>query len=301
MKAFAPAKINLTLAVCAKAADGYHPLSSLVAFADCGDVLEFAPADDISLRIHGPFGASLNAGPDNLVMRAALALHAATNCQKGAAISLHKILPVASGLGGGSADAAATLRALNQLWKCGLSMQDLEELGGALGADIPVCIQSRSRIMRGHGNILEDLPGWPVLDAVLVNPGVALSTKAVFDRFDALGLDGPLDDGAPGPAAAPDAALAILANRPNALTPAACALAPAIADLLTMLSAQKQTRLARLCGSGATCMALTENAQDAATLAAAISAAHRDDWVQAVRLGGRIHGQKFGSETPLSI
>ncbi len=285
MKAFAPAKINLSLAIGAKAVDGYHPLESLVVFADCGDALTFVTSDALSLRLDGPFGGALAAEADNLVLRAARALQERTGIKAGARITLHKNLPIAAGLGGGSADAAAALRGLNRLWRCGLDTQALEQLAASLGADVPVCVQSRTRLMRGRGEILENPPAWPVLHAVLVNPGIKLSTGAVFARFDAMGRAGPLHGHTPGAAATPQQALEHLADLPNSLTGAACALVPEIAALLEELASCEPTRLARLCGSGATCMALVASAADGITLARAIARAHPQYWVRAARLG----------------
>ena len=145
-------------------------------FAKVGDQLFIEPAPDLSLKIDGPYAKGLDTGPENLVLRAANILQKTTGCQKGAAIRLHKALPIASGIGGGSADAAATLRGLNRLWACGLSAADLERIGQTLGADVPVCVQNRPRLMSGYGEILHDVGAWPTLHGVLVNPGFALST-----------------------------------------------------------------------------------------------------------------------------
>jgi 4-diphosphocytidyl-2-C-methyl-D-erythritol kinase len=285
---FAPAKINLSLQVGALAANGYHPLSSLVVFANIGDRVSFVASSALSFALEGPFGGALEAGEDNLVMRAARALQAHNTSNKGAGITLRKALPVASGIGGGSADAAATLRGLNRLWGCGLSDPQLEHMARKLGADVPVCVQSRPRLMRGIGDVLEDVSGWPELDAVLVNPGFAVATKDVFARFDALGLGQAEDESGVRPAATKQAALKILERLSNALTPAACAEAPQIATLLDELVQYPQTRLARLCGSGATCVALVDSANAATQLAFDVQTAHPDYWVQAVKLGGSL-------------
>jgi 4-diphosphocytidyl-2-C-methyl-D-erythritol kinase len=288
VREFAPAKINLSLQVGALGADGYHPLCSLVVFADVGDRLSCTPAPALSLALEGPFGGALQAGEDNLVMRAARVLQAHSTSNKGAHIILHKVLPVASGIGGGSADAAATLRGLNRLWGCGLNDPQLEVIARKLGADVPVCVQSRSRLMRGIGDVLEDVFGWPELDAVLVNPGFAVATKDVFARFDALGLGQSVDEPGGRPAATKQAALKMLEQLSNALTPAACAEAPHIATLLDELVQYPQTRLARLCGSGATCVALVDSAKAATQLAFDVQTAYPDYWVQAVKLGGSL-------------
>ena len=280
----APAKINLSLHVAPLGRGGYHALHSLVMFANCGDRLHVAPAQDLRVDVEGPFGDGLDGGPDNLVVRAAQALRNACTVQKGAHITLHKALPVASGIGGGSADAAAALRGLNRLWDCGLDFAQLEALGATLGSDVPVCVQSRTRLMSGRGEVLNDGPHWPVLHGVLVNPGCAVSTTQVFSRFDALGHGLALDDMPFSDAKSVKAAIAQLQKTSNALTSAASAEAPAIAALLDTLVAYPQTKLARLCGSGATCLALVEGQQEAADLAAVLHQAHPKYWVQAVEL-----------------
>ncbi len=280
----APAKINLSLHVAPLGRDGYHTLHSLVMFADYGDRLHFAPAQDLRVDVEGPFGDGLDGGPDNLIVRAAQALRNACAMQKGAHITLHKALPVASGIGGGSADAAAALRGLNRLWDCGLDFAQLEALGAALGSDVPVCVQSRARLMSGRGEVLNDGPHWPVLHGVLVNPGCAVSTAQVFSRFDALGHGTASDGMSFSDAKSVKAAISQLQKTSNALTPAACAEAPAIAILLDALAAYPQAKLARLCGSGATCLALVEGQQEAADLAAVLHQVHPKHWVQAVEL-----------------
>ncbi len=282
---FAPAKINLTLRVGSLGHDGYHPLESLVVFADAGDRLGFAAASDLTLTNTGPFGQTLGAGTDNLVWRAANALKKATGYQKGAAITLHKALPIASGIGGGSADAAATLRGLNRLWGCGLSDIDLENIGRPLGADVPVCVQSRTRFMCGRGEVLQDIKDWPVLHGVLVNPGFAVSTGAVFSRFDEMDHGVPLSGKSPASANDVEGAILQLQGFENSLSAAACALEPRIAALLSMLEAQPQTRLARLCGSGASCVALVRDASTARALAQDLQKTDPQFWVKSVELG----------------
>jgi 4-diphosphocytidyl-2-C-methyl-D-erythritol kinase len=281
----APAKINLTLKVGPRATGGYHPLQSLVVFADVGDQLSFEHAPALSLSIDGPFGNGLDAGPQNLVLRAANALRETMGHQKGAAIRLHKALPVASGIGGGSADAAATLRGLNQLWDCGLSAADLERIGQALGADVPVCVQSRPRFMAGYGEILRDAGRWPTLHGVLVNPGFALSTAQVFARFDDLGLGEALRGDAMASPSDDKTALIQLEAGQNTLTKAATALEPRLGELLKMLEQCPQAQLVRLCGSGATCLALTDTQGDAIHLEQELRMKYPKHWVQSVKLG----------------
>ncbi|MDQ7019392.1 MAG: 4-(cytidine 5'-diphospho)-2-C-methyl-D-erythritol kinase [Robiginitomaculum sp.] len=282
---FARAKINLTLKVGPLGRDGYHPLESLVVFADAGDRLDFAPAPDLTLAITGPFGEGLDTGVDNLVLRAARALLKASGKRAGAHIILDKALPIASGIGGGSADAAAALRGLNRLWGCKLSYTELENIGQALGADVPVCVQSRTRFMSGRGEVLHDVKTWPVLDAVLVNPGFAVSTAAVFSHFDEMNHGETLSGESCTGAKDFDEAIVRLRGFENSLSAAACALEPRIASLLSALDAQPQTQLARLCGSGATCVALVRDACAARSLAQDLQKTYPQAWIKSVKLG----------------
>ena len=257
------AKINLALHVRRRRPDGYHELETLFAFCADGDRLSAAPADTLSLTIEGPFGEGLSAGPDNLVLRAAEALRSETGMRAGAAIWLDKRLPVASGIGGGSADAAAALRLLVRLWGVTVGDETLHAIGAALGADVPACVASRACRGEGRGDALdfldEDaLAGRPVL---LVNPRVAVPTGPVFQRWD--GIDH-------GPLAAGDPLAAALAGR-NDLEPPARAMQPVIAEVVDALAAMPGVVLARMSGSGATCFALCDSldARDAADRALA--------------------------------
>lgn len=258
----APAKINLALHVTGRRADGYHLLDSLVVFTELGDRVTVAPGP-LSLTVTGPFAADLPVDGDNLCLRAARSVGA--DC----AITLHKTLPVASGIGGGSADAAAVLRAL-------LRRPSRPE---ALGADVPVCLAGIPARMRGVGEVIDPLPGLPALDLVLVNPRVALSTPAVFTALDR--RDNPPMPEVPN---APDAAglTEWLADTRNDLQPAAIRLAPAVAEALSALKAAG-ARLARMSGSGATCFGIFEGETAAKAAAAAIAAAHPRWWVMATR------------------
>jgi 4-diphosphocytidyl-2-C-methyl-D-erythritol kinase len=270
------AKINLALHVRRRREDGYHDLETLFAFCADGDELAAAPAETLSLAIDGPFGEGLSAGPDNLVLRAAEALRAEAGVTAGAAIRLDKRLPVASGIGGGSADAAAALRLLVRLWGVDVADAALHEIAAALGADVPACLVSKSCRGEGKGDALDliddrTLAGVPVL---LVNPRVAVPTGPVFQRWDRQDR-GALREGEPLAAA--------LAGR-NDLQPPAEAMQPVIADVVAALSAQPGVRLARMSGSGATCFALFDDlaARDAAD--AAIAAAHPGWWRLATAL-----------------
>ncbi|OYV33349.1 MAG: 4-(cytidine 5'-diphospho)-2-C-methyl-D-erythritol kinase, partial [Rhodospirillales bacterium 20-64-7] len=255
---FAPAKVNLYLHVTGKRADGYHLLDSLAVFPAVGDLLQAVPAEALTLRVTGPFAGGLQGEQDNLILRAARRLKPDGT----AAITLEKRLPVASGIGGGSADAAAALRLLAGLW--GLDAPDAG-MALALGADVPVCLASRPVRMQGIGEILQPAPGLPAFGMVLVNPGVAVPTPAVFKARQ--GGYGPVADL---PAAWPDASATArdLARFGNDLQPAAIGLQPVIAEVLAALAVLPGALLSRMSGSGATCFALFETAA-AASMAAA--------------------------------
>ncbi|MBL8531524.1 MAG: 4-(cytidine 5'-diphospho)-2-C-methyl-D-erythritol kinase, partial [Hyphomonadaceae bacterium] len=179
LRVFAPAKINLTLQVGPPGGDGMHPLQSVVAFADVGDWVEVAPSEGLTLAMDGPFAPMLTQDEDNLVLRAARLLAAEGQVRAGAALRLSKHLPVASGIGGGSSDAAAALKALNQLWALDLDVAALAQLGRRLGADVPVCLGARSAWMTGAGEQVAAL-ALPEMDVVLVNPLRPAPTAQVF-------------------------------------------------------------------------------------------------------------------------
>ena len=225
-------------------------LDSLVVFPGAGDVLRAGPSVGLPLAVEGPMGRGLAAGADNLVLRAAMALAAAGGVVPRAALVLEKRLPVASGIGGGSADAAAALRMLNRAWGLGLDAAALAVVGAGLGADVPVCVASRPAVMRGVGEVLLPAPALPSCGIVLVNPGVALSTPAVFAA-----RTGDFSAPAVLPEAWADAVamVADLAVLDNDLEAAALTLCPAVGDVLAWLRAQPGCMLARMSGSGATC------------------------------------------------
>jgi 4-diphosphocytidyl-2-C-methyl-D-erythritol kinase len=280
----APAKLNLTLRVVGKREDGYHLLDSLVAFTEYGDVVEAVPADELSLTMDGPFGAALAGDPaENLVLRAARLLAEAAGVAPRAGLRLTKNLPIASGIGGGSSDAAATLLALSDLWDIRPAAGDLARLGLKLGADVPVCLAGRPARLEGIGERIGPAPELPPAPIVLVNPGIGLATPAVFRA-----RTGPFSAGA-GPAgvlptAPPDpAALArALALYENDLAAPAVTLLPVIADVLAMLDAAPGRLIARMSGSGATCFALF--AEGSAAEEAAEAATQRGWWAIATRL-----------------
>lgn len=280
----APAKINLFLHVGDKRADGFHALQSLVAFTEVGDDLAFAPADALTLTIDGPFGAELSAGDDNLIIKAARVFEPAIGTAKGAYITLTKNLPVASGIGGGSADCAATLRGLNTLWGLGLVPAVLQEIGASLGSDVPVCITCQPQWMEGRGEVLTELPALPDLAIVLVNPGVGVPTGKVFGALkERRGVDLPL----PPEFASANDLVAYLKDTANDLEAPARVIAPVIGEVLDFIAGQGAL-LSRMSGSGATCFGLFENGTDAAKAADAIHAAHPGWWAVASRLGARI-------------
>ena len=277
----APAKINLFLHVTGRRADGYHLLDSLVVFAAAADRLRAAPSDTLSLSIDGPFAAGLGADDDNLVLRAARALAAHTHpTPAGAALSLHKALPVASGIGGGSADAAAALRLLAALWRSDADAKRLAAIALGLGADVPVCLASRPARMGGVGEQLAPAPAIPELGMVLINPGLPLPTAAVFAARDAS-----FTPPAVLPPAWPTAAAmaADLRHTTNDLEPAAIRLCPPIAEVLAALTASPGSHLARMSGSGATCFALYDTPAAAKAAAAALARPGWWSW------GGGLH------------
>jgi 4-diphosphocytidyl-2-C-methyl-D-erythritol kinase len=284
----APAKINLTLRVLGRRVDGYHDIESLVVFArtpGTGDRLSFAPGGALELELSGPYGNATGPPGDNLVLKAAHALAASVEGLEVGRFMLDKRLPVASGLGGGSADAAAALRLLARANAVAGDDPRLFAAARSTGADVPVCLQGRPRIMRGIGEKLVEPLALPVLPAVLVNPGVAVATGDAFAR---LGLSPGEVRGHETATTVPSeraALLAFLADDVNDLEPAAIALAPVIADVLARLRALPDCRFARMSGSGATCFALFDTAGAATAAAHRLKAAHPDWWVGATELG----------------
>lgn len=277
----APAKINLFLHVVGRRADGYHMLDSLVAFADCHDLIRVDDSDTLTLALEGPFAGDLGDDADNLVLRAARALmnaagDAGSPVTGGAAITLTKNLPVASGIGGGSADAAAALQALNSLWRLDLSTETLAEIGLSLGADVPVCLFGRPARFQGVGEKITAAGPLPFVGLVLVNPGVAVSTAKVFTS-----RQGDYSETASFPENVPGVRdlISALDETRNDLTPPAIALSPQIADVLAALGTQPDCLLTRLSGSGATCLGLFSDEKIARHAAAAIRQAHPDWWV----------------------
>jgi len=260
---FARAKVNLFLHVTGRRADGYHVLDSLAIFPPVGDVLELEPASAFSLRITGPFASGLDI-EQNLVLRAARLFAEATGHPHDCAFALEKNLPVASGIGGGSADAAAALRLLARHWNTEIP----RELALRLGADVPVCLGSRPARMSGIGEIIARAPPLPDFGIVLVNPGLAVSTPAIFQTR--TGAFSPVADLASGWENA-ETLVADLSRQTNDLEPPAIALAPKIAEVLGALGADENCLLARMSGSGATCFGLFRSPQEATEAAAALA------------------------------
>jgi 4-diphosphocytidyl-2-C-methyl-D-erythritol kinase len=285
----APAKINLTLRVIARRPDGYHDLDSLVVFAGVGDTLTFAPGRTLALTVDGPTAAASGTLDDNLVLKAARALAERVEGLKLGRFALAKRLPVAAGLGGGSSDAAAALRLLARANRIAIDDPRLLDAARATGADVPVCLNPRPRVMRGIGDILSRPLALPKLPAVLVNPRVAVPTKDVFTALRAhLDARQDAENGADFESAKRLRAKALidaLVSERNDLEAPAIAIAPAIAEVLADLRAIRSCRLARMSGSGATCFGLFATAPAAAAAARMLRAKHPNWWVRATRLG----------------
>lgn len=276
----APAKVNLTLRVIGRRADGYHELESLVAFADLADTLTFEPGAGLTLELRGPFARECGPTEDNLVLRAASVLGGKVTGLKTGRFILEKNIPVAAGLGGGSSDAAAALRLLARAGNLAADDPRLLAVAGELGADVPVCLGPKARIMRGLGEILSGAVELHKFATVLVNPGVALATKDVFAAFKPQG-----GDKLPDIPHAQDALLKLLACHGNDLEPAAISLRPAVAEVLAALRALPGCRLGRMSGSGATCFGLFGSTAEAEAAAKSLRETHNKWWVHAGTLG----------------
>ena len=283
----ARAKINLSLRIMGRRADGYHELQSLVVFADAGDRLVAAPSDELSLSVTGPFAPALRGEPDNLVLRAARELREALGLSAGAHLTLEKNLPVASGIGGGSADAAAALRGLTRLWGAEPGEAKLASIALCLGADVPVCLDAAPALMWGVGELMTRVDALPRFYLVLANPGIALSTASVFRALQAQ----PLQEMPIGPELPPfpslDALVIWLGGHGNDLEAPARRLAPEIASVIAAIAATPGCRLARMSGSGATCFGLFAGEGEARAAAADIAGAHPGWWVTASAVAAR--------------
>lgn len=272
----ARAKINLFLHVTGRRPDNYHCLESLVVFADVADLIEVEDSDRLSLGIHGPFAAGLPNDRDNLVLQAALLLAKATGREPRGRIILHKNLPVAAGIGGGSADAAAALLALRSLWRATIDDDDLFELAAELGADVPVCLNGQPAMMRGIGHDISPAPALPRCAILLVNPNQSVITADVFRN-----LLPPYSPPLERPELSAVRQISDLNRSRNDLEPAARALAPVIGEVLHDLAGLDPCRLARMSGSGATCFGLFDKLSEARAAAAKIAARRPEWWVRA--------------------
>ena len=285
----APAKINLYLHILGRRDDGFHLIDSLVAFVDIGDELTATRAHEIALDVTGPFAVRLRSGSDNLVLGSARSLAAAFGIAEGARLTLTKNLPVAAGLGGGSSDAAAALRALARLWGVELGDERVMDVARELGSDVPVCVDGRPAFIGGIGHDIEPAPELPMAYMVLVNPGVGLATKdvyGVFARCRAIGARESVER-LRGAIADVHALADALCERANDLTVAAGVLVPQVTAVLAFLESLPGALVVRMTGSGPTCFALFAE-MDAAAKAAEACRAHEPSWwVARARLADR--------------
>ena len=286
--AWAPAKINLYLHVGAPGAGGLHPVDSLVIFADtrAADRISARIFPQLSLGIDGPASKTLRNAPNNLTLAAANALREASDrTGLGADLKLHKELPVAGGVGGGSSDAAATLHLLNDMWDINFGEAALERLATQLGSDVPACVRCRPLVMRGTGERLYDVAA-PDLPTVLVNPGVLLETRKVFERFDQIGASRNFRETDPPQMRGASDFVGDLEGYRNDLQAAAIALCPEIERTLQAIRAEKGCLIARMSGSGPTCFGIFDSDEAAAAAAVNIAARKRKYWVRATTLRG---------------
>jgi 4-diphosphocytidyl-2-C-methyl-D-erythritol kinase len=282
--ASAPAKLNLYLQVVGKRADGYHLLDSLVVFADIADHISVERADHLSVATTGPFADHAGPVEQNLALRAAQALQHSTGCTLGAHITVEKNIPVGAGLGGGSADAAATLKLLNSYWSLGLDRAQLIQMGLTLGADVPACVMGGTLRMEGIGEVLTQLPDLPEVPILLVHPDTGLSTPQVFRA-----LAGRHSGVAPESAADFKTAgelIASIASLRNDLEAPAIELLPVIGEVLEAIKETRGCSIARMSGSGSACFGIYANPQAAADAVTILTSRHPHWWVRAGRLSG---------------
>ncbi len=281
----APAKINLYLHVTGKRPDGFHDLDSLVVFTASGDTVRVSPSlsgTGIQFTADGPFADRIGPDSENLVVRAAgLMAETVKPASLNVDIHLTKRLPVAAGIGGGSSDAAATLRALDRYWDAGLDEDTLTALGLKLGADVPMCLNREPVYVGGMGEQIDEAPSLPLISLVLVNPGIAVPTEKVFKAFE--GPYSPANRFSKEPADTKALSAQLLA-RNNDLEDTARAIAPAIDDVLAALNGQPGCLMARMSGSGATCFGLFADSGDAETARHTIHLGHPDWWCDAMML-----------------
>ena len=275
-KETARAKVNLTLHVGPVHDDGYHPVHSLVVFADFGDILDGHVGEQFSLKMKGPFAKDTPKGDDNLILRTASVIAGNNAIETRLNYTLNKKLPIASGIGGGSADAAAGLRLLFRANH--VNWTEHAESFVAFGADVPVCYLSCTCVMKGYGEQIMPWPGLGQIAAILVNPGVNLSTKDVFAKFDSVGVSSKFLQPA-------GSLLDMAKSGRNDLQAIAIYMAPEIETVLNEIRAQNECQLARMSGSGATCFGLFPSQASAKRAAKAISKRQADWWVAATMLG----------------
>lgn len=285
LREIARAKLNLTLEVLGRRGDGYHELRSLVAFADLGDLVELVPGSTFALATEGPFGDALKGG--NLVLATAEAAKSMLPTIELGRFRLIKTLPVAAGLGGGSADAAATLRLLARANPGALDRDALTKLAARLGSDVTVCLESRPALMTGRGERVTAVYGMPVCGVVLANPGLPLATASVYGALNAppLSAPPPRADETPDFAGSFQRLIDYASARGNDLEQAALGLASTIGEVLTALRRLEGARLVRLSGSGPTCFALFASKDEAQRAAASLQASHPAWWVAASTFG----------------
>ena len=280
----APAKVNLFLHVGPVDAAGYHPLASLAAFADVGDQVTVAPADVLSLAVEGPFAPALSAHPDKLVLRALRRRGDTAGIgEPPLAVRLDKRLPVAAGLGGGSADAGAALKLARDVLGLDLDDAALAAVAAGVGADGPMCLHARAAWAEGRGERLAFEPGLPPLPALLVNPGIPSPTAAVYRAYDS-GPTAAADRPSPPARWTPDAVIDWLAAQRNDLEAPAVALQPVIGDVLAEVAELPGAQLTRMSGSGATVFALFDGRAQAEAAGALLAARRPAWWIAATLL-----------------
>ncbi|GHB32844.1 4-diphosphocytidyl-2-C-methyl-D-erythritol kinase [Pseudovibrio japonicus] len=279
----ARAKVNLALHITGQREDGYHTLDSLVVFPELGDVVAVKPAPQLSLEIFGEFSEKIQGDPaHNLVYKAAQLLAEHLPTSSGALIELEKSLPVAAGIGGGSADAAATLRALTKLWGASPAPKDLSNLSLTLGADVPMCLEEKPARIRGIGEVVEPVMNFPTGAMVLVNPMIEISTPAIFKALEKKD-NSPLPD-MPEEFESIKALANWLKTCRNDLQKPAISQTAEISEVLDLLASQPETLLARMSGSGATCFALCETLEAAEKIARHLHEIRSNWWIKAARV-----------------
>ncbi len=281
----ASAKLNLFLHIGPIRPDRYHDVDSLVVFTEFGDDVRIEPSTDIELSIDGPFAAGLQSdNEDNLVLRAAHLLEAKTGSKKGAHLTLEKNIPIAAGVGGGSSDAAATLRGLNEFWSLGLGDNEILELAEALGADVPVCFRQNPAWMEGIGEILSEGPSLPLLHLLLVNPNIPLSTGKVFATFDESAVIAPLrmEKERPRSFGSTVELVSFLNDHRNDLEAPAIHLCPEIEEVKSSLEQQGST-FTRMSGSGPTCFGVFDSGAAAEAAAKELQSRHPQWWIKPTR------------------